>query len=79
MQGIVAEGEERVRKNTGDWGLIGAGERVEHYEVASYQSAIAMANQLGLNEAQKLLTDSLRDEEDAAKLSSQLSKRMLKE
>jgi ferritin-like metal-binding protein YciE len=79
MQGIVAEGEEQIKKNTGDLGLIGAGERVEHYEIASYQSAIAMANQLGLNEAQKLLTDSLREEENAAKLLSQLSKRMLKE
>ena len=79
MQGIVAEGEDQIKKNSGDLGLIGAGERVEHYEIASYQSAIAMAKQLGLGKAEKLLTDSLQEEENAAKLLSQLSKPMLKE
>ncbi len=79
MQGIVAEGEEQIKKNTGDLGLIGAGERVEHYEIASYRSAIAMAQQLGLSKAEKLLTDSLQEEENASKLLSQLSKPMLKE
>jgi ferritin-like metal-binding protein YciE len=79
MQGIVAEGEEQIEKKTGDLGLVGAGERVEHYEIASYQSAIAMANQLGLDKVQKLLTESLREEENASRLLSQLSKPMLKE
>src|SRR5271165_6287497 len=79
MQGIVAEGEEQIEKNTGDLGLIGAGERVEHYEIASYQGAISMARQLGLSKAEKLLTESLQEEENAAKLLSQLSKPMLKE
>lgn len=79
MQGIVAEGEDQIKKNAGDLGLIGAGERVEHYEIASYKSAIAMANQLGLSSAEKLLTESLHEEENAAKLLAQLSKPMLKE
>jgi ferritin-like metal-binding protein YciE len=79
MQGIVAEGKEQIEKNTGDLGLIGAGERVEHYEMASYQCAISMAKQLGLGEAAKLLSESLQEEENAAKLLSQLSKPALKE
>jgi ferritin-like metal-binding protein YciE len=79
MQGIVAEGEEQIEKNAGDLGLIGAGGRVEHYEIASYQSAIDMATQLGLDEAEELLTESLEEEKNAAKLLSQLSKAMLKE
>jgi ferritin-like metal-binding protein YciE len=79
MQGIIAEGEEQIEKKTGDLGLVGAGERVEHYEIASYQSAIAMANQLGLDKVEKLLTESLREEENASRLLSQLSKPMLKE
>ena len=79
MQGIVAEGEEQIEKKNGDLGLIGAGERVEHYEMASYQVAIAMAKQLGLDKAEKLLTESLKEEENAAKLLSQLSKPMLKD
>jgi Mn-containing catalase len=79
MQGIVAEGDEQIKKNTGDLGLIGAGARVEHYEIASYQGAISMARQLGLSKAEKLLTESLQEEENAAKLLSQLSKPMLSE
>jgi len=79
MQGIVAEGDEQIQKNAGDLGLIGAGSRVEHYEIASYQGAISMARQLGLSKAEKLLTESLQEEESAAKLLSQLSKPMLNE
>lgn len=79
MQGIVAEGGEQIERNAGDLGLIGAGERVEHYEIASYQGAIAMAVQLGLDEAEELLTESLEEEKNAAKLLSQLSRRKLKE
>lgn len=79
MQGIVAEGEEQIEKNAGDLGLIGAAERVEHYEIASYESAIAMAKHLGLTEAEELLTESLQEEEHAARLLSKLSKPMLTE
>jgi len=79
MQGIVAEGEEEIQKNAGDLGLIGAGERVEHYEIASYQSAISIARQLGLSKAEKLLAESLQEEQNAAKLLSQLSMSILKE
>ena len=79
MQGIVAEGEEQIEKNTGDLGLIGAGERVEHYEMAAYQTAIALAHQLGLSDAETLLNESLQEEQNAAKLLSQLSKKMLQQ
>ncbi len=78
MQGIVAEGEDQIEKNSGDLGLIGAGERVEHYEIASYEGAIAMAKHLGLDSAEKLLTASLQEEENAARLLAQLSMPMLK-
>ncbi len=79
MQGIVAEGDEQIQKNSGDLGLIGAGERVEHYEMASYEIAIAMARQLGLSEAEELLSESLQEEENAAEILSKLSKPMLTE
>jgi ferritin-like metal-binding protein YciE len=79
MQGIVAEGDEEIEKKTGDLGLIGAGERVEHYEMASYGIAIAMAKQLGLSEAEELLSESLQEEENAAELLSKLSKPILTE
>ena len=77
MQGIVAEGDEQIQKKTGDLGLIGAGERVEHYEMASYQCAISLAKKLGLSDAETLLSKSLKEEQNAAKLLSQLSEKML--
>jgi len=77
MQGIVAEGDEQIQKKNGDIGLIGAGERVEHYEMASYQCAISLAKKLGLTDAEELLSQSLKEEENAAKLLSQLSDQML--
>ncbi len=77
MQGIVAEGDEQIHKKSGDLGLIGAGERVEHYEMAAYQCAISLAKQLGLSDAEALLSKSLKEEQNAAKLLSQLSEKML--
>jgi ferritin-like metal-binding protein YciE len=35
---------------------------VEHYEIASYGSLIALANQLGETAAVKLLTETLKEE-----------------
>jgi ferritin-like metal-binding protein YciE len=77
MKGIVEEGDEQIEKKTGDLGLIGAGERVEHYEMASYQTAIAFAKQLGMDEVESLLSESLKEEENAAKLLTKISKKML--
>ena len=77
MQGIVAEGDEQIQKKSGDLGLTGAGERVEHYEIAAYQCAISFAKKLGFSDAEALLAKSLKEEQNAAKLLSQLSEKML--
>lgn len=45
---------------------LGSGLRVEHYEIAGYRSAIALANVLGETECASILQDSLREEEDMA-------------
>jgi ferritin-like metal-binding protein YciE len=47
--------------------LIGAAQRVEHYEVAAYGTAKAIAERLGLFEAAGLLGDTLEEEEEADK------------
>ena len=47
-----------------DAALIGAAQKVEHYEIASYGTLIALAKQLGFTEAAKLLQVTL-DEEKA--------------
>lgn len=46
---------------------LGAGLRVEHYEIAGYRSAIAIARVLGEKECASLLQESLREEEEMAK------------
>lgn len=45
---------------------IGSGLRVEHYEIAGYRSAIAVANALGETECANILKESLAEEEAMA-------------
>jgi len=48
-----------------DLGLIGAGSRVEHYEMAGYMTAISLAQRLGSTQIVTLLKQSLAEEEAA--------------
>jgi RHS repeat-associated protein len=50
-----------------DSGIIGAALRTEHYEIAGYTAAIAMAETLKLSEITSLLTENLNEEVAAAK------------
>ena len=45
---------------------LGSGLRVEHYEIAAYRTAIAVAKALGHTECADILTESLREEEAMA-------------
>ena len=70
MKGILEEGDEHVGEDYGDDGLrdaviIGSAQRVEHYEIAAYGTAIAHARLLGQDEVVNLLMKSI-DEEKAA-------------
>lgn len=66
MEGLVEEGAELISEdaqdNVRDAGLIGAAQRVEHYEIAGYGTARALASQLGLKKAVKLLEQTLSEE-----------------
>jgi ferritin-like metal-binding protein YciE len=83
MQGLLEEGQERIDEDGGDvfgdLALIGAAERVEHYEVAAYTTSIALAKSLGYTEASSLLNETLQEESKTAKLLFALSKPMIKE
>jgi ferritin-like metal-binding protein YciE len=48
-----------------DLGIIGAGSRVEHYEMAGYLTAISLADRIGAREVVKLLQESLAEEQAA--------------
>lgn len=69
MKGLVQEGEEIVSdlKNSSalDAGIIAACQKVEHYELASYGTLATWAEQMGHDEAAKLLRQT-EDEEAAA-------------
>jgi len=70
MQGLVEEGKEVLEEESDnkaliDVMLIGAAQRVEHYEIAGYGTARAIAEKLGRGEVAQLLQESL-DEESAA-------------
>ena len=55
----------RERGGLRDLQLIGAAQRVEHYEVAAYGTARAIAERLGLGNAAFLLAATLEEEEAA--------------
>lgn len=69
MAGLIKEGDE-IMKDTEkgaqrDAGIISAGNKVEHYEIASYGTLKTFAGVLGLNEAADLLEEILEEEKNA--------------
>lgn len=68
MEGLIEEGKELIEEEPDpeilDVGLIGAAQRVEHYEIAGYGTARTIAELLGDKEGQKILQQTL-DEEGA--------------
>jgi ferritin-like metal-binding protein YciE len=71
MEGLVEEGKEVLEEDGPDEvidaALIGAAQRVEHYEMAAYGTIRAMAEELGHSKAAKLLQDTLNEEGAADK------------
>jgi len=69
MEGLVEEGhdilDEDLEDDVRDAAIIAAAQRVEHYEIAGYGCARTFAEQLGHEEAARLLQETL-DEEKAA-------------
>ena len=62
-----------------DMFLTGAAGRVEHYEIAAYTSAIALARGLGETECAKLLNESLREEKEALRAVEGIGKRLTRD
>lgn len=66
MLGLVEEGAEAIAlkgpDSVRDAALIGAAQRVEHYEMAGYGTARAFARALGENEVAELLLTTLYEE-----------------
>ncbi|HAT24179.1 MAG TPA: hypothetical protein DCS81_07375 [Pantoea septica] len=66
LEGLVEEAQEIIDSVEAgpvrDAGLIGAAQKVEHYEIATYGTLTAMAKRLGFDEAAKLLAETLQEE-----------------
>lgn len=75
-EGLIEEGKEVIEEfddDTLDAGLIGAAQRVEHYEIAAYGTARAHAELLGYRKAARLLQQTLEEEMRTDKKLTQLA------
>jgi ferritin-like metal-binding protein YciE len=82
MKGIIDEGDEHVGEDYADDGLrdaviIGAAQRVEHYEIAAYGTAIAHARLLELDEVVQILEESLEEEKAADEKLTQIAEQVV--
>ena len=67
MDAIEVEGSEAIEEYEGsvrDAALIGAAQRVEHYEIAGYGTVVALAGELGEDSHASLLKKTLEEEKE---------------
>jgi len=78
MEGLVKEGESIIEDTdqgtaTRDVGLIMAGQKVEHYEIATYGGLHQLALTMGHNEVAEMLEQTLNEEKNADQLLTQIA------
>jgi Mn-containing catalase len=83
MMGLVEEGQEVMDEGqekedaSADLALIGAAQRVEHYEISGYTTAKNLAQQLRHSAVVALLSESLAEEENADQLLNQVARTLM--
>ncbi|MBR0908215.1 DUF892 family protein [Bradyrhizobium liaoningense] len=83
MMGLVEEGQEIMAEGeqkedaAADLALIGAAQRIEHYEIAGYTTARNLAQQLRHSAIVSLLSKSLAEEENADQLLNQVARSLM--
>jgi ferritin-like metal-binding protein YciE len=77
MKGLIAEGEEMIEMGgdpmASDAALIGAAQRVEHYEIAGYGTARQLADDCGFDGIRDLMDQTLEEESQADKLLTKIA------
>jgi ferritin-like metal-binding protein YciE len=77
MEGLIEEASELLKEDAEeairDAAMIGAAQRVEHYEIAGYGTARTYAEMLGHVEAAELLQQTLDEEKETDQLLSELA------
>lgn len=83
MKGLIQEGQEVMQEDASeqmaDLALIGAAQRVEHYEIAAYGTARAFAEKLGQDEVAELLQQTLDEENEADEKLTEISESLLEQ
>ena len=68
-EGLIKEGEKLMGENMDskvrDAAIIAAAQKIEHYEISGYGTARAYAMQLGFEDVEQLLTETLNEEYEA--------------
>jgi manganese catalase len=83
MMGLLEEGDEVIAENGkkgeagADLALIGAAQKVEHYEISAYTTARNLAQQLKMPGLVQLLQLSLAEEENADQLLNQMARPLM--
>lgn len=77
MKGLVAEGEEKIDEDASDAvrdaALIGAAQKVEHYEIAGYGTVRTFAELLGQDEIVSILQETLDEEAETDRKLTELA------
>jgi ferritin-like metal-binding protein YciE len=80
MEGLIKEGSETMQESYADAlmdaALIGAAQRVEHYEIAGYGTVRAFAELLGESEHVSLIEQTLQEEKQTDDKLTQLAERI---
>lgn len=81
MQGLMEEGKEIMEDFKGtealDAGLLSAQQAVEHYEISRYGTLKSWAGQLGMQDAAKLLDQTLQEEKKTDELLSRIAEELV--
>lgn len=81
MEGLVEEAQELVEElDQGpvlDVALVGAAQKVEHYEIASYGTLCSLLKAMGESKAADLLAQTLKEEKDTDELLTQLAEQQI--
>ncbi len=80
MEGLIVEGSEVMEQDYEgsllDAALIGAAQRVEHYEIAGYGTARSFAESLGETDHVSLLNETLEEEKETDQKLTELAKQV---
>ncbi len=85
MAGLIEEGQEKIEESgdkdelAADLSLITAAQKVEHYEIAGYGNARTLARQIDERDVERLLSQTLGEEESTDFLLSEITKPLMQQ